>query len=53
IRMRDARDTEREDSPLRPASDAHLLDTSEMDIEATFLAAIAIIDDALAAKGKA
>lgn len=53
IERRDARDTERTDSPLRPAADAHLLDTSEMDIEATFLAAIAIIDDALAARGKA
>ena len=52
IERRDARDMGREDSPLRPAADAHLLDTSEMDIEATFLAAIAVIDDALAAKGK-
>ena len=53
IERRDARDTERADSPLRPAHDAHLLDTSEMDIEATFLAAIALIDEALAARGKA
>ena len=38
----------RADSPLKPAADAHLLDTSEMDIEAAFLAAKAIIDDVLA-----
>lgn len=53
IERRDARDMGREDSPLRPAADAHLLDTSQMDIEATFLAAVRIIDDALATKDKA
>ncbi|WP_187969776.1 (d)CMP kinase [Aquibium microcysteis] len=47
IERRDARDMERADSPLRPAADAHLLDTSQMSIEAAFLAACAIIDDAL------
>ncbi len=35
-------------APLKPAADAHLLDTSEMSIEAAFLAARAIVDDALA-----
>ena len=30
IQKRDARDMGREDSPLRPAEDAHLIDTSEM-----------------------
>lgn len=49
IRRRDERDMGRADSPLRPAEDAHLLDTSEMDIEAAFRAAREIIDQALAA----
>ena len=48
IRRRDERDMGRADSPLRPAADAHLLDTSEMSIEAAFLAARAIVDDVLA-----
>jgi cytidylate kinase len=50
IERRDARDTERADSPLRPAADAHLLDTSEMDIETAFLAARRLVDLALAAR---
>lgn len=44
IEKRDARDTERADSPLRPAADAHLLDTSEMGIEPAFEAARALVD---------
>lgn len=48
IKRRDERDMGRQDSPLRPASDAHLLDTSEMSIEAAFVAAVAIIEDAVA-----
>ncbi|CAN7258840.1 (d)CMP kinase [Pararhizobium sp. LjRoot238] len=47
IIKRDERDMGRADSPLRPADDAHLLDTSEMSIEAAFLAAKSIIDAAL------
>ena len=43
VKRRDARDMGREDSPLRPADDAHLLDTSKMGIEAAFQAARAII----------
>ncbi len=50
LRRRDARDMGRADSPLRPAADAHLLDTSEMDIEAAFAAAKCLIDEALAAQ---
>jgi len=50
IERRDARDMGRADSPLRPADDAHLLDTSQMSIEAAFLAACAIIDAARAGK---
>lgn len=47
IQRRDERDTGRSDSPLRPADDAHLLDTSEMDIEAAFSAARDIVDRVL------
>ena len=43
INERDARDIGRADSPLHPASDAHLLDTSEMDIAAAFAEAVAIV----------
>lgn len=53
ILRRDERDTGRADSPLRPAPDAHLLDTSEMDIEAAFQAARAIVEDVLAKRNKA
>jgi len=52
IERRDARDTERADSPLRPARDAHLLDTSEMDIETAFLAARKLVDQALDARNE-
>jgi CMP/dCMP kinase len=48
IRQRDARDMGRTDSPLKPADDAHLLDTTEMDIETAFLAAKRLVDQALA-----
>ena len=47
LRKRDARDMQRSTSPLRPSDDAHLLDTSEMDIEAAFLAAKRLIDEAI------
>ncbi|AXV17004.1 (d)CMP kinase [Neorhizobium sp. SOG26] len=47
VQKRDERDMGRADSPLRPAEDAHLLDTSEMSIEAAFQAAKVIIDAAL------
>ncbi len=48
LKKRDERDMGREDSPLRPAHDAHLLDTTKMDIETAFLAAKQLIDAALA-----
>jgi CMP/dCMP kinase len=41
---RDRRDETRPVAPLKLAPDAHLLDTSDLDIEATFQAAVAIID---------
>lgn len=47
VKTRDERDMGRADSPLKPAEDAHLLDTSEMSIEAAFLAAKTLIDAAL------
>ncbi len=47
IRRRDERDMGRADRPLKPADDAHLLDTSEMSIEAAFSAAKSFIDAAL------
>jgi cytidylate kinase len=47
ILKRDERDMGRADSPLKPADDAHLIDTSEMDISAAFEAAKTIIDAAL------
>lgn len=49
IQKRDARDMERTDSPLKPAEDAHLLDTSQMDIETAFAKAKVLIDETLAA----
>ncbi|MGE5566620.1 MAG: (d)CMP kinase [Parcubacteria group bacterium] len=51
IRTRDARDAGREDSPMRPADDAVLLDTSEMTIEAAFDAARRIVEAARAPLG--
>ena len=52
IERRDARDMGRADSPLKPAHDAHLLDTSRMDIEAAFRAACGIIDGMLAIRNR-
>jgi len=49
IQARDARDMSRTDSPLKPADDAHLLDTSALTIETAFQAARTIIDHALEA----
>ncbi|MGH1418053.1 MAG: (d)CMP kinase [Hyphomicrobiaceae bacterium] len=43
IRLRDARDAGRENAPMRVADDAHLLDTSDLDIETAFAAALGII----------
>ena len=50
IEKRDARDMGRADSPLRPANDAHLLDTSEMDIETAFQAAKTLVETAMASR---
>ncbi len=47
IKERDRRDAERATSPMKPADDAHLLDTSDLSIEAAFGAAVTIIDKAM------
>jgi cytidylate kinase len=43
IRLRDERDATRDVSPMRPAADAILLDTSNLDIEAAFNTAVGVI----------
>ncbi len=43
LRRRDERDANRPDSPMMPAADAILLDTSGLDIEQAFEAAVALI----------
>lgn len=48
IAERDRRDTERKDSPLLQAADAHLLDTTEMDAKAAAEAAVGIVEAARA-----
>ncbi|MCG6858918.1 MAG: (d)CMP kinase [Salaquimonas sp.] len=48
IVKRDARDMGRADSPLKPAADAHLIDTSAMDIETAFKTALKIAEAARA-----
>lgn len=47
IRARDKRDTERADAPLKPAQDAHLLDTGNLTIGAAVQAAIAVVEQKL------
>jgi len=44
IKARDARDRNRELAPLKPAPDAHSLDTTALDIDAAVAAAIAIVE---------
>jgi CMP/dCMP kinase len=44
IRRRDQRDSERAAAPLKPAPDAHLLDTTHLDIDAAFRAAVDIVE---------
>lgn len=49
LKERDHRDKNREIAPLKPAEDAHLLDTSNLSIERAFDAAVMIIDAVLGA----
>lgn len=51
IRARDQRDTQRATAPLTIATDAVVLDTSFLSIEAGIQRAIALVEDRLAARG--
>ena len=53
IWRRDERDAARETAPLRQAPDAYLLDTTNLDIDAAFRAAIDLIDAAMRHAGRA
>jgi cytidylate kinase len=46
ILRRDERDTKRTAAPLKPAPDAHLLDTTHLDIDAAFRAAADLVEAA-------
>jgi cytidylate kinase len=50
ILHRDERDTSRAAAPLKPAPDAHLLDTTHLDIDAAFRVAIDIVEAARAGR---
>lgn len=52
IQGRDARDSGRSIAPLVPAKDAVLLDTTDLDIEAAFRAALSIVEAARAGRGR-
>ena len=51
VRERDARDMGRADAPLRAATDAVVLDTSELTVEAAVAQAIAVVEQALEGRG--
>lgn len=48
IRQRDARDMSRAVAPLRPAADALTLDTTALDVEAAFQAALRLVERRIA-----
>ncbi|MCV6546969.1 MAG: (d)CMP kinase [Cohaesibacter sp.] len=48
VKKRDERDMNRSDAPLKPAENAHLLDTSKLDIESAFQQAVSLVEKALA-----
>lgn len=52
IRRRDARDAGRADAPMRRADDAILLDTTNLDIEAAFEAAVELITRKIHQRGR-
>jgi cytidylate kinase len=52
IRQRDERDINRAISPLKQAADAHLLDTTNMDISTAIRAAIDIVEATRAGRGR-
>jgi cytidylate kinase len=47
VRARDAADAARAAAPMRPAEDARLLDTTELDPEGAFAAALALVEASL------
>ncbi len=49
LQERDSRDRNREASPMKPADTALLLDTSDLDIEATFKRAVHLVESQLSA----
>ncbi|MBI1648964.1 (d)CMP kinase [Hyphomicrobium sulfonivorans] len=51
ILRRDERDSSRDNAPMRPAHDADLLDTSDLDIEAAFDAAVGLIKRKIGQQG--
>jgi len=50
LKERDSRDMGRKDAPLKPADDAHFLDSSHLSIEEAFKGACRIIDAVMAGK---
>jgi CMP/dCMP kinase len=52
IKMRDERDQNRAAAPLKQAPDAHLLDTTHLDIDAAIRAAIDIVEATRAGRGR-
>ncbi len=52
VQSRDSRDSSRAEAPLKPAQDAELMDTSQMDIEAAVSRAIALVEAGLNAQGR-
>jgi cytidylate kinase len=52
IRKRDERDKSRAAAPLKQAPDAHLLDTTHLDIDAAIRAAIDIVEATRAGRGR-
>jgi cytidylate kinase len=46
VKTRDARDRDRVEAPLKPADDAILIDTTDLDIDAAVAAATAVIEAA-------
>ncbi len=47
LRARDARDAGRDVAPMRPADDAVLLDTTDLDIEAAVETAVTVVNERL------
>jgi cytidylate kinase len=52
IQRRDERDMERAAAPMRPAADAFLLDTTNLDIEAAFNTAVGEITRKVGQRGR-